>query len=173
LGRIVVCGPMTAWALASSSLDVQATAMRSWTSLGGRILYCRGSGSACTPLLRAGAGAGRPASCCWWTRDGAREDRRPSRVVVVPCLPRNQRPRSVLQGENTCIDHLERLFCMPRLVAGLLARCRAFGAASSSIHQDKFRTSFLLLVTLDLSDTTLVLFSALHASCMPAGRGTG
>ena len=43
LGRIVVCGPMTAWALASSSLDVQATAMRSWTSLGGRILYCRGS----------------------------------------------------------------------------------------------------------------------------------
>ena len=97
----------------------------------------------------------------------------PSRVVVVPCLPRNQRPGSVLQGENTCIDHLERLFCMPRLVAGLLARCRAFGAASSSIHQDKFRISFLLLVTLDLSDTTLVLFSALHASCMPAGRGTG
>jgi len=46
LGRIVVCGPMTAWALASSSLDVQATAMRSWTSLGGRILYYRGSGSA-------------------------------------------------------------------------------------------------------------------------------
>ena len=133
--------------------------------------------STATPCMHPppsrGGGAGRPASCCWWTRGGAREDPRPSRVVVVPCLPRNQRPGSVLQGENTCIDHLERLFCMPRLVAGLLARCRAFGAASSSIHQDKFRTSFLLLVTLDLSDTTLVLFSALHASCMPAGRGTG
>ena len=55
---------------------------------------------ACIPLLRAGAGAGRPASCCWWTRGGAREDRRPSRVVVVPCLPRNQRPGTVLQGDK-------------------------------------------------------------------------
>jgi hypothetical protein len=42
MGRIVVCGPTTERALASFSMDAEATAMRSQTRtfLGGRIIYC-------------------------------------------------------------------------------------------------------------------------------------